>query len=125
VSFLRLRHGRRALPPPSGDPEIDHLVRLLTKVGLDVAPGTTLLGLEARMERLGGPDVASYAKHLRQRRFGAAAQPAPGRGERKQLRHALAAAVGAGPLSRLHLAMPDNLVMRSGALRSRRSRRSR
>jgi transglutaminase-like putative cysteine protease len=125
VSFLRLRRGRPRLPPPSGDPEIDHLVRLLTRAGLEIAPGTTLLGLEARMERLGGPDVAGYAQRLRRRRFGATGEPPPGRGERKQLRHALAAALGAGPLSRLHLAMPDNLVMRSGALRWRRSQRSR
>jgi hypothetical protein len=87
-----------------------------------VPPGTTLLGLEARMQRLGGSEVAGYAQDLRRRRFGAGDEPPPGRAERKKLRQALAAAIGAGPLSRLHLAMPDNLVVRPGALNPRRRR---
>jgi transglutaminase-like putative cysteine protease len=122
VSVLRLRRGRHPLPPPCGDPEVDHLVRLLHRAGLYVPPGTTLLGLEARMQRLGGSEVAGYAQDLRRRRFGAGDEPPPGRAERKKLRQALAAAIGAGPLSRLHLAMPDNLVVRPGALNPRRRR---
>jgi protein-glutamine gamma-glutamyltransferase len=125
VSILRLRRGRKPLPPPCGDAEVDHLVRLLARLGLDVAPGTTLLELETRIRRLGGPDAAAYAQRLRSRRFGSQKVPAPGRAERRQLRQTLASAVGAGPLSRLHLAMPDNHVMRSGALRLRRHQRSR
>jgi hypothetical protein len=125
VSVLRLRGGRRSLPPPCGDAEVDHLVRLLSRAGLDIAPGTTLLELEARMQRLGGPEVAGYAQRIRRRRFGAGGELPMGRGERKKLRQALAEAVGAGPLSRLHLAMPDNFVMRSGAFRWRRTQRSR
>jgi protein-glutamine gamma-glutamyltransferase len=124
VSVLRLRRARRALPPPCGDPEVDHLVRLLTRAGLEIPAGSTLLDLEARMQRLGGPEIASYAQRLRRRRFAAAAEPPPGRGDRRRLRHALASAIGAGPLSRLHLAMPDNLVVRSGALPWRRKQRS-
>jgi len=68
--------------------------------------------------------VASYAQRLRRRRFGGGGEPAPGRGERRQLRHALARGVGAGPISRIHLAMPDNLGIRSGALKLRRPQRS-
>jgi hypothetical protein len=125
VSVLRLRRGRRALPPPCGDPEVDHLVRLLARLGLDIPPGMTLLDLEARMERIGGVEAAGYAQRLRRRRFGAQAEPPPGRRERRRLRHALAEAVGAGPLSRLHLAMPDNLSVRSGVLKLRRRDRPR
>jgi hypothetical protein len=125
MSVLRLRHGRRPLPPPCGDAEVDHLVRLLARAGLEIPAGTTLLGLEARMQRLGGDEVAGYAERLRRRRFGATDEPPPGRAERKKLRQALAEAIGAGPLARLHLAMPDNLVMRAGALDPRRLRRSR
>jgi hypothetical protein len=125
VSVTRLRRGgRRVLPPPSGDAEVDHLVSLLTRAGLEIPAGSTLLDLERRMERLGGPEVAGYAQLLRERRFGAVDVQAPGRGERRKLRQALAEAIGAGPLSRLHLAMPDNLGVRSSALKLRRSLRT-
>jgi hypothetical protein len=125
VSMVRLRHGRRVLPPSSGDPEVDYLVRLLGRLGLDIAPGTTLLELESRIKRIGGADAAGYAERLRRRRFGSADEPAPGRAERRKLRQNLASAVGAGPLARFHLAMPDHQIMRSGALKLRRPRRSR
>ena len=122
VSVFRLRRNRRALPPPCGDPEVDHLVRLLGRLGLDIAPGMTLLELESRMQRIGGDEAASYTQRLRRRRYGVTDEPPPGRAERRKLRHALASAVGAGPLSRLHLAMPDNQVMRAGALKLKRPR---
>ncbi|HYZ30038.1 MAG TPA: transglutaminase domain-containing protein [Thermoleophilaceae bacterium] len=125
VSILRLRRGRRPPPAPSGDADVDHLVRLLARLGLDIRPGTTLLELEKRMERLGGPEVAAYAQRLRRRRFRSESDPRPGRDERRRLRHALAAAVDAGPLSRLHLAMPENFGIRSGVLTLRRLYRSR
>lgn len=122
VLGLRRRH---PLPPPSGDPEVDHLVRLLARAGLEIKGGTTLLDLEARMERLGGPEIAGYTQRLRRRRFGAGGGGPPDRAERRKLRHALAEAVGAGPLARLHLAMPDNGVVRAGAITLRRLRRAR
>jgi transglutaminase-like putative cysteine protease len=124
VSVVKLRRGRHPLPRPSGDAEVDHLVRQLWRLGLQVDPGTTLLELEKRMKRLGGPDLARYPQRLRRRRFGPNNEPAPGRGERRELRHALARAVGAGPFSRIHLVMPDNLGIRSGALKLRRPQRS-
>lgn len=123
LSIVRLRRGRRALPAPCGDPEVDHLVRLLARLGLDIAPGTTLLELESRIQRLGGAEAAGYAQRLRRRRFGSEGEPAPDRAERRRLRQTLAAAVGAGPLARLHLAMPDNLVMRPGSPKVRRPQR--
>jgi hypothetical protein len=69
------------------------------------------------MKRIGGDEAAGYAKRLRSRRFGSADDPCPSRAERRKLRQTLASAVGAGPLSRLHLAMPDNLVVRPSALK--------
>jgi protein-glutamine gamma-glutamyltransferase len=125
VSVRRLRRARRTLPPSTGDPEVDHLILLLSRLGLDIPPGSTLLDLEARMDRIGGPEAAGYAHRLRRRRFAATDESPPGRAERRRLRHTLAEAVGAGPLSRLHLAMPDNLSVRSSALKLRRSQRSR
>jgi transglutaminase-like putative cysteine protease len=125
VTLVRLRRARRALPPPCGDAEVDHLVRLLARLGLYIAPGTTLLELEKRMERIGGPDAAGYAHRLRRRRYGGNGESPPGRSERRALRRTLAAAVGAGPLARLHLAMPDNLSVRSGAFNLRRLQRRR
>jgi hypothetical protein len=124
VTLLRTRRSK-PLPPPSGDPDVDHLVRLLARLGLEVPPGTTLLELEKRMQRLGGAQVAGYAQRLRRRRYGSGGEAAPGRAERRQLRHALAGAVNAGPISRLHLAMPDNLGVRWSALKPWRSERSR
>jgi protein-glutamine gamma-glutamyltransferase len=112
--FRRSRTRRRPLPAPSGDPEVDQLVRLLSRLGLDVASGTTLYALERRLQRLGGPDAAEYARHLRRRRFGNGGEPAPGRRERRRLRQALAQAVGASLLVRMHLALPDNPLPRGG-----------
>ena len=112
ASVVRLRGRGRQAPPQCGDPEVDRLVRLLSRLGLEIAPGTTLLDLERRIERIGGHDAAGYAQRLRTRRFGDAREPAPTRAERRKLRHTLAKAVDAGPLARLHLAMPDNLLRR-------------
>jgi hypothetical protein len=108
IGLLRMRARRRPMPPPCGDPEVDHLVRMLARLGLDVPAGATLLELEQRMYRLGGDDAADYARHLRRRRFGAPGEPPPGRAERRRIRHVLAKAVGAGLFARIHLAMPDN-----------------
>jgi hypothetical protein len=88
----RARRGRRPPPMPCGDPEVDYLVRLLARLGLDIKAGTTLYALEDRLQRLGGPEAAEYARRLRRM---------------------LAGAVGAGPLAKLHLALPENPVPRS------------
>jgi hypothetical protein len=124
VSVVKLRRGRHPAPPPTGDAEVDHLVRQLWRLGLQIDPGTTLLDLEKRMKRLGGADLARYPQRLRRRRYGRGGEPAPGRSERRELRNALARAVGAGPFSRIHLFMPDNLGIRSGALKLRRPQRA-
>jgi transglutaminase-like putative cysteine protease len=113
VTLIRRRRGQRRPPPAAcGDPEVDHLVSLLTRLGLHVEQGMTLLGLEQRLQRLGGPGPAAYAKRLRERRFGGAEPPPPTRAERRQLRKALAAATSAGPLQRLHVALPNAPAVR-------------
>jgi protein-glutamine gamma-glutamyltransferase len=114
VTLIRMRARRKPLPPPSGDPEVDHLIRLLGRLGLEIPRGATLLDLEQRLRRLGGDDAAGYAQRLRRRRFGSGDEPPPGRAERRRLRQVLAKAVDAGLLARLHLAMPDNLWSRHG-----------
>jgi transglutaminase-like putative cysteine protease len=108
VGAVRHRRRRHRVPfTPCGDPEVDHLVLLLARLGLACEPGTTLLVLEERLGRLGGPEAAAYARTLRERRFGANGHAAPGRAEKRKLRRQLAAAVEAGPLTRLQLALPE------------------
>jgi hypothetical protein len=115
VAFVRLRP-RTEPPPPSGDAGVDHLVRLLTRLGLHVPPHTTLLDLERRVDRLAGQDAAAYARRLRQGRYGAVDEPPPGRSDRRRLRRILAGASGAGPVTRLRLVMP---MRRAPARRAR------
>lgn len=116
----RSRRRRRPLPASCGDADVDQLVRLLGRLGLVVDPRTTLLGLERRLQRLGGPDAAAYTRLLRERRFGDGRRPPPGRAERRRLRRLLAEAVEAGPLTRLHLALPERPV--TPGLRSKLAR---
>jgi transglutaminase-like putative cysteine protease len=121
----RRRAHRRALPLPCGDPDVDHLVMLLARLGLDVSPQTTLFALEGRLKRLGGPDAAAYAARLRERRFGGNGITPPTRHDRRHLRRIMAEAVEAGPLTRLHLALPDNPVQRLRAFKLARIQRIR
>src|SRR5205085_1793161 len=86
TAVARRRHRRRRVPLACGDPDIDHLLRLLARLGLDVAPATTLLSLEDRLRRLGGPEAAGYARVLRERRFAANGHAAPARTERRRIR---------------------------------------
>jgi hypothetical protein len=82
---------------------------MLTRLGLELAPGTTLLELERRVERLSGSEAALYARQLRRRRYAGAHDPPPDRWDRRKLRLTLAAAAGAGPITRLRLALPAGL----------------
>jgi transglutaminase-like putative cysteine protease len=127
IAALVRRSRRHRYPPPApcGDPDVDDLVRLLARLGLRVEPGTTLYSLEHRLRRLGGPEAAEYASRLRRRRFGGDGEPAPTRGERRHLRSALADAVGAGRLAKLHLALPEKRASRSVSLKLPRVQRPR
>ena len=125
TAAARRRRLRRRIPLACGDPDVDHLLRLLARLGLDVSPSTTLLGLEERLRRLGGPDAAGYARVLRERRFGTNGHPPPDRAERRRLRHVVADAVGAGRLTRLQLALPENPASALRGLKLGRLNRSR
>lgn len=106
------RRARTACLPPCGDADVDGLIRLMARLGLEVRPGTTLFELESRLATVGGPDAARYARRLRERRFGAGGRPAPGRDERRRARRALADGVRATRLARIRLALPDNPLQR-------------
>lgn len=124
VAFIRARRVRRLVPPPPcGDPDVDQLMRLLARLGLVVEPGTTLLALERRLGRLGGPEAAGYARGLRERRFGGNGTAPPDKGARRRMRQALADAVGAGRMRRLHLALPDGGPPGSGRFKLARRHR--
>lgn len=106
VSLLRLRARSQRGPGTCGDPDVDHLVRLLVRLGLEIRPGATLVELENRVARLGGAEAALYVREMRRRRFGTSHEPPPDRWDRRKLRLQLAAGTGAGPILRLRLAMP-------------------
>src|SRR5205823_6993452 len=72
IGVLALFHHRRRTRErvrviPSGDADVDHLLKLLARLGLIVEPRTTLLSLEGRLRRLGGPEAADYARMLREK----------------------------------------------------------
>ena len=103
TAVIRSRRARRA----GGDPDVRELVWALDRLGHPVAPGTTLLALERRLESIAGPAAARHVRALRERRYapaGAAARP-PGL-DRGGLRRALTR--GRGPVARLKalLALP-------------------
>jgi hypothetical protein len=125
VSRRRRRARRRPRPLACGDADVDHLIRLLGRLGLEVDPRTTLFALEQRLERLGGPEAAAYARNLRERRFGSNGHGAPGRAERRLLRRIMAEGLGAGPFTRMHLALPERPASGFRALKLGRLQRSR
>ena len=106
------RRGRPACLPPCGDAEVDGLIRLMARLGLEVRPGTTLFEIENRLATVGGPEAAGYARRLRERRFGPEGRPTPGRDERRRARRALAEGIRATRLARIRLALPDNPLKR-------------
>jgi transglutaminase-like putative cysteine protease len=107
------RRDRPACLPPCGDADVDWLIRLMARLGLEVRPGTTLFEIENRLATVGGAEAAGYARRVRQRRFAPAGQAAPGREERRRLRRALADGTRASRLARIRLALPDNPLQRT------------
>lgn len=61
----------------------------LERLGWQVPPGATLLGLERRFASAGRTAVVGYAESLRRHRFGSPATPPPGPEARRALREAL------------------------------------
>lgn len=102
----------RARARRAGDPvetAVAELRDALVRMGWRIPADTTLLALERRLDRLGGPTAAGYAARLRQARYAAAAVGPPRRSDRRALRRALTR--GRGPLARARglLALPPRI----------------
>jgi protein-glutamine gamma-glutamyltransferase len=99
-----LRRRARAAEGPEG--RLHELERALELLGRPVAPGTTLLDLEAALRETAGPGAAAYVARLRQVRFSPRGARPPGRAARRALRRELTRS--RGPLVRLrgYVALP-------------------
>ncbi|HEX2070895.1 MAG TPA: transglutaminase domain-containing protein [Thermoleophilaceae bacterium] len=86
--------------------EIAELRDALARLGWEVSPATTLLGLERQLEAKAGPLAASYARALRSYRFDPRAGQPPGPAQRRALRGALATAAGRLGRLRTLIAIP-------------------
>jgi protein-glutamine gamma-glutamyltransferase len=91
---LRSLRRRRLDPEALADSELAELVRALAALGRPLPAGATLLEAERRLGRLAGPDAASYAAALRERRYRLPSASPPGVTERRGLRRALLAVSG-------------------------------
>jgi transglutaminase-like putative cysteine protease len=86
---------------------VRELSRALPRFGVPLAADTTLAELERRLQRSHGPGASRYVRLLRERRYGADADPhRPTARDRRLLRRALCA--HRGPLARLRalIALP-------------------
>ena len=95
-----------------GDPALVELRRALERLGYDVPPATTLLGLERRLRTATGPAAAAYVHALRECRFAGRRSSVPSPRDRRRFRRALSA--GRGPIVRLRalLALPPAPLLR-------------
>ena len=91
---LRARRARRRLDAAGlAGAGLEELERALPRLGLELAPGTTLLTLERRVGRVAGPDAGGYVRSLRRSRF-AAGSRSPRFAGRHALRRGLTARRG-------------------------------
>ena len=78
---------------------LEELRTAVVRIGMAVAPGTTLAALERRLRTSAGPDAMNYVTRLREYRYGPEGATLPSRRDRRALRRALARS--AGPLGRI------------------------
>ena len=78
---------------------LEELRTAVVRIGMAVAPGTTLAALERRLRTAAGPDAMNYVTRLREYRYGPDGATLPSRRDRRALRRALARS--AGPLGRI------------------------
>lgn len=90
------RRRRRLVAPEGAGPQLRELMRALPRTSRATPPGTTLLGVERRLEDRLGPEAAAYASGLRENRYRSGNPRRPGPAERSAFRRALAH--GSGPL---------------------------
>jgi hypothetical protein len=88
---LRLRHVavKRAQMPPD-ERALGDLTVAMRRMGNPVKAGATLTAVEETLRRRAGPDAASYARQLREYRYGGNGATLPHGKERRALRRALA-----------------------------------
>jgi transglutaminase-like putative cysteine protease len=85
---------RRLSPAELADAQLAELRRALGALGWQMPAGTTLLGLERRLDRAAGPASADYAAGLRAYRYDPRAPGAPSLRARRALRRELTARGG-------------------------------
>ncbi len=100
----RRTRGLRAVG--DGAQAVAELADALARLGIAVAPGSTLTDIEVQLERSHGRAAAAYVRALRDLRYGGARATGPSARQRRALRAALTA--GRGPVRRLRglLAIP-------------------
>jgi protein-glutamine gamma-glutamyltransferase len=101
-----VRRGRRLDAAELAEAQLAELRRALGRLDWDVPAGTTLLGLERRLDRTAGPAAARYASALRAHRYDPRAPAAPSLRDRRQLRRDLTARSGLRGRLRGLLAIP-------------------
>jgi len=90
LAMVRLEWRTRRLSPAElADAQLAELRRALSALGWQIPAGTTLLGLERRLDRAAGPASASYAAGLRAYRYDPRAPGAPSLRARRALRREL------------------------------------
>jgi transglutaminase-like putative cysteine protease len=85
----RVRRLRGLRPDELAELQLSELRRGLVRLGWDLPPSTTLLGLERRLGRFAGPASEAYAEALRANRYDPRAPDAPGLDERRIVRREL------------------------------------
>jgi transglutaminase-like putative cysteine protease len=104
----------------SGDPELEELRLALVRSGRDTAPDLTLQKVEALLA--GSDGALAYVRALRVARYGSGGAAAPTPGQRRALRHELAAGLGLRGRLRALWALPPRSAELLEALRPRRRR---
>ena len=97
---------RRLSADATATAQLHELESALPRLGLKLPPGATLLGLERGLHPLAGDASTRYLSKLRARRYGAAAQAPPTRGERRAVRRGLGSNRGMQARLAAFLAMP-------------------
>ncbi len=94
LAWYLFQRGRRMAPEEMAEAQLAELRRALDRLDWEVPAGTTLLGLERRLDRTAGPAAARYAAGLRAHRYDPDAPPAPSLRDRRELRRDLTARAG-------------------------------
>jgi protein-glutamine gamma-glutamyltransferase len=89
VVGLRVRRVRDMSSGDLAEAQLSELRRALLRLGWDLPPSTTLLGLERRLGRIAGPASEAYAEALRANRYDPRSPEAPSLRARRAVRREL------------------------------------